>query len=997
MRCSGPVWRPNLAGVAWICAWLAGASLVDAASLRYVHKFQQLGYGQALAAEGRQNSSAEAGWAISFLVRPQRQDIGSDTKERSSINKEYEGRCYKTDHADGDDNAQAWCPDDCPFRVEDTQSSGFCNFQCVKAADCETMNPETPLADKKLGTCRRCTIEGCAECAHGDACSVCNPGYHLDSFGMCRTSFWEIWLGVFVVLGLVIVALIAWLLDLACRPVCNPGAVRRGLHYRSRAKLHMPVAVEESAHAEEGEEAHTRRFAFWPLSTNLCSTEVAGPGLIMHFNFQVMLIVWAVVLAASWVALAYAVDMDLLIYGRQAASTPRMHCILIQWGYAVQQRLMWAKHGFCWFAYVFTTLMAFFFAAYQRRVFQKLDTAPRMSHYAALCTGLPKQSGQQVLEAPLTEHLAKSLSLPVVGVSMCWQYEDKAKEITDALNVSSEHEREDWFQRNDAGEPAEVLTREESELHMAAKEYGPIRRFLHEQERKLLGYESDEPQPIKTLAALEEELVPTLRGMTSGGMAFVVFNTEKDRDEAVEQASKQGPSLQYLGCSINLEVVQAEPSTVIWENMARSSEGSKQKWAVMGGLEVVIALLIWVVCFYTPWAYYLLSSDYSTGAEPGPIRSFALAMVITAGNQVMYAICGDAADRMKMKYTDQHEAAYMIFYFCAIMLQSLLDFYVTYEMAYSMMVGSGVAKHDGTKLEDLDSFFDVFQTYAMQRELGNQLYLYFGGFVLPFVIEPLIIIFLPLLIGSFLVRAHPSIPSWDAENFLVGPPMDLTRYSDNLVNVAVVVLVFYFPGGYTLQLFMYLIALHVFILAYDHYRVLRSMQKCWYSAIDSDICIQYIFSAVCAIILSAAVFKCHSHGLQHLSGMMVFLRCTAAFICHVVVHCFVLCYVIPMWDVDIKRDELRTIPYKQTAERLPVSWFSANPVHCLRSQFIHKAKPHCVHCMPGKEHLLQCSADHHLHYKQERAEIEDYDLRAQLDHHLGHLKRMASLKKSELD
>ncbi len=35
------------------------------------------------------------------------------------------------------------------------------------------------------------------------------------------------------------------------------------------------------------------------------------------------------------------------------------------------------------------------------------------------------------------------------------------------------------------------------------------------------------------------------------------------------------------------------------------------------------------------------------------------------------------------------------------------------------------------------------------------------------------------------------------------------------------------------------------------------------------------------------------------------------------------------------------------------TWFSVNPVHCLRSQYIHSHKPHCHLACWGKEHLLE--------------------------------------------
>merc|ERR1719231_175342 len=45
--------------------------------------------------------------------------------------------------------------------------------------------------------------------------------------------------------------------------------------------------------------------------------------------------------------------------------------------------------------------------------------------------------------------------------------------------------------------------------------------------------------------------------------------------------------------------------------------------------------------------------------------------------------------------------------------------------------------------------------------------------------------------------------------------------------------------------------------------------------------------------------------------------------------------------------------YAACQETCPASWFSTNPVHCLRSKYLHKHSPPCHYYHPGKEHLLE--------------------------------------------
>lgn len=47
-----------------------------------------------------------------------------------------------------------------------------------------------------------------------------------------------------------------------------------------------------------GDERERSTRALWPLSTNLCRQDVAGPGVVLSFNFQAAVIIWALVVAA---------------------------------------------------------------------------------------------------------------------------------------------------------------------------------------------------------------------------------------------------------------------------------------------------------------------------------------------------------------------------------------------------------------------------------------------------------------------------------------------------------------------------------------------------------------------------------------------------------------------------------------------------------------------------------------------------------------------------
>ena len=117
--------------------------------------------------------------------------------------------------------------------------------------------------------------------------------------------------------------------------------------------LALKVRMPKQFGSEEGRD-------LYPLDTNLLKTPVAGIGVQLHFNFQLLrckdrlslslsrrvsrsgsflfhsggqprffLIVWALAIGLAWLILALSVDDALLILGTRRAKTARQNCILV--------------------------------------------------------------------------------------------------------------------------------------------------------------------------------------------------------------------------------------------------------------------------------------------------------------------------------------------------------------------------------------------------------------------------------------------------------------------------------------------------------------------------------------------------------------------------------------------------------------------------------------------------------------------------------------------
>merc|ERR1719329_2094997 len=244
-------------------------------------------------------------------------------------------------------------------------------------------------------------------------CKTCDAGYRLQEDGTCQSVYQYLWYLLFVGVGLFLAAIVVWLIDLAHRPLINEAGLEHGLATRSRSKLHTPKTLQsQGAFTPRGEQGAVSGRTLWPLSTNLCTTMVAGPALTLHFSYQAMVILWSSVITIAWVVFAYVVDDSgdwiLLNLGTREAVTPAETCEVVDWGYKMQQQFMWTKAVFVAGCYLWSFGLFIFFGIYQRRVFEILDER-ETTHvdFCAVLEGLPSMPGNVKVEDELCDEMER--------------------------------------------------------------------------------------------------------------------------------------------------------------------------------------------------------------------------------------------------------------------------------------------------------------------------------------------------------------------------------------------------------------------------------------------------------------------------------------------------------------------------------------------------------------------------------------------------------------
>merc|ERR1719453_1524294 len=105
-------------------------------------------------------------------------------------------------------------------------------------------------------------------------------------------------------------------------------------------------------------------------------------------------------------------------------------------------------------------------------------------------------------------------------------------------------------------------------------------------------------------------------------------------------------------------------------------------------------------------------------------------------------------------------------------------------------------------------------------------------------------------------------------------------------------------------------------------------------------------------------------------GRNVWIKVAIAFFAHIVIHTCLLVFVVPLFGVD--DPELKDHTYKDTAERIPCSWFSGNLIHCLRTKYIYTHDPPQDMCVIGKEHVMRLNSKIGAYFQDSKTESEDY-------------------------
>jgi len=884
-------------------------------------------------------------------------------------------------------NAAQRCPETCPFLATvDAASSApsrDCHFMCVQAHACGTMpgmDPNETIADdgtkvQQLPHCRSCTVLGCGECdRHGeDKCRTCKTGYVLSQDGqLCIDVYASAWNCVALVFALIFLFFICWLVRLWWRAKGNEEALQQGLQFRSRQKLRVPKAM--SGQEAPADDSGSGERDLFPMSTNLCSdpkfNQVAGPGIGLHVNFMWLTIIWGCIVAVAWGIFAGTISSELFILGWRDVESKHQFCTIVQRGHRIQEHYMWNKAVFLGGLYLVTFLLFIAHAIRNQRHFVQMNVKTEsMRDYAALLWGLPQFGGDQGAEEKVRAAVAEASGEQVVGISIMWDVGESAgvaRSLAERVLYTQAFGEETYGALPGSGKDAVSKIPEET----GGGPFGKLDNML----KGVLGVDAEESE--EWLKDPEAEI----QKVKCCGAAWAVFETEDARDRAVEKVNGSGgfvlPSEEEGEKHVLMEAAGCEPETVRWGAFQLRTNGEIAVSLVKGIVCILVALFLWAFVFYIPFAYYSVQLASITGAQEAgwDVAQVYFTITVVMGNQLMYYACDQVADSVGFRYEDQKMAAYVVMYTLACFVNVVLDLAINYGMVRAHLFHIDAHTASGLDLRNL-TFQETFESFPMQGALGRNLFNYTfpACMLLPFLLEPVGLHMLPLQLQAWLVRGDPSIVKDRAHRALgMFAPMDLGRYADCLLNLFLATAVLFFPGGLTLPIFLALAVSHLYIYFYDKWKVLRAVPSFVYASNDVDECASAMLSGVTALILMCAVFKgnCAKGSPFCYEGMELASLLAAAGIAHIVLHVLILKLVVPAL-FSVEHDVARS-KYQDVASIIPCSWFSASPMHCLRSHYIHKHSPPQLLCVAGNEHLLRKNASIAAYFEGKEAACEEF-------------------------
>eukprot|EP00439_Symbiodinium_sp_Y106_P069553 s822_g11.t7 len=818
------------------------------------------------------------------------------------------------------------CPAHCPVHMH--VHGKVCQFTCVDGSSGSCTNPAMVVVDNSTKRCRSCGIPGCRVCSPEDYCFRCATGFYLtEERDVCISKFGFLIPCVCGLLGGAFVVLASWYIWLRSQPVINSRVLKRAIMRRHHLNLRD--------HTSE-------RHDWYPLMTNLCRPRedghvVGGRALLMFFNFQAFILLWCACSISAWVVCATVYGSRMFVEGNETGKADV---------YSIYPKSCWLQKASWHSQFSCTSSLQCLRCPTQfvsDVVGWSLTREATMKDFSLILTGFPAEEGNEV-EKNRANFVRRATGCQPVGVSVCWTYNHS--EVQELIA------RETWLWgkgRDSCGPMKSTSTMMDEGNSSGHSSFRCIFEKLNQLLAPPLQLEDAE---LGKARRHEERAAAVARDAVSTSFMYAIFATELDRDHAKKVFSSDSEVPLYMGRHpIRQDPAGggSEPESVLWKNFQCDIKVVPYK--VMASIAgIAVSILFWGVFFYFPFAVYEAWSYSALGHSTDFASETTFSLLVVVGNQLLYLLCDKASKHIGFRFASQELAAYTGLYTMALLSNMFIDMWILWYTTTTATENLGL---EVTWRSFLLNQEERVSFPLRDAKLGERLYAYNfpSCFLLPFLCEALFTVILPYHVYSKLVGSQP-ISQRGADACLLPITFDMARYADVVLNMTQATVSLFFSPGYVWPTFIFLFLSHLFVYAWDHYRVLRHVRQFRFSSYRTEKVAQRLLALPGASLATCVMFQLYQvQAVRPTTTFAAVVTLSAPALLHIAFYMLVLEYAVPWLGRTAHVPAMQR--YSEVAKIFPGNFFNMNPVHCLRSRYLHNHQPPCIFYQIGKEHLLE--------------------------------------------
>lgn len=760
------------------------------------------------------------------------------------------------------------CPSPCPYHARCGQG-----HSCIQESACRklVLLGRVQRIPGVAPHCTTCQMVGCTLCANGmngEECVECAPDFSLSGAKCVPNSHFSLHT-LYLSFAVVFLALICWILfdflRAAARSITNKDSLVAGIRARFRGKPRK-LWLENCP-----------GYDFWQTPMHLHDDDhekVSGPGLNLFMNWFVLCFAVGVWLSIMAFCFQPAMGADERLQPSCSRQMP-----VLSWNDTLDfefkpaeydtadRRLLWAQMN-----YWGVLLLSVLFMIFQEHQFgtmqNKTSREPQLRQYCVQLKGFPEDATDKAaimrfLQQELVDHDLPGDS--VVDLSIAYSISPEQQRVIDrAIDEHLREVKEELVICVTALEDPSTSFDEVVVSEDSPSDAGPLwvrilaylmcgveftrQRYLKTPKDGCTSEESSSDgssAPLgatRTTANSVDDLFqpPSCGGLRSSGTVFVTMRTEP---LAVAFASIGECHNRYVSAGtsssetdescIFVSPCSADPLLIRWKDFCLEAQKTRYLRIVLAVIALVFVVMLWILIYGVVIQFVMISLGDSNQEQLGIMT--LLGLCVSAGNIMLAYAVQIATDYIGFQSEDHMRVAQLFLTVPLVALNCACDIYMT-----TQPFRADAADDQRWIFRIQHDFRDAMKRYdsngpgyALRVAAVNSLLV--PSYVLvPYIVEPIGTIFLPVMIGIWRIMCDRTISQEKAARILLSPSVEVVNppYGDMITTTSTILYTLWlFPGSAQRWLFPWYCIFVVVLYIQNRLRILYVHQYTYFGSI----------------------------------------------------------------------------------------------------------------------------------------------------------------------